>query len=199
MYSTLKAARLFWEKLSHILINRWGFTANNYDSCVVNKVVQGSYLIVVWHVDDLKVSHTSQDIVDKFICDMEQEFSKESPLSVSTGKQHNYLGMQLDYTQAGVTVISMESYIDVMLKCAPDTMSGTAATPAASHLFKINVNLIPLSLSKKEIFVHLTMQGLYRSQCAHPDIRTAIFFLGTCLHDPDQDDYKKLTCLIQYL
>ena len=26
---------------------------------------------VMWHVDDLKVSHTSQDVVDKFIHDME--------------------------------------------------------------------------------------------------------------------------------
>ena len=89
LYGTLKAPRLFWEKLSHILINKWGFTVNNYDGCVVNKIVQGSQLTVMWHVDDLKVSHTSQDIVDKFIHDMEHEFNKESLLSVSTKKQHN--------------------------------------------------------------------------------------------------------------
>ena len=62
-------ARLFWEKL---LINKWGFTGNNYDGgCVVNKIVQGPQLAVMWHVDDLRVSHTSQDVVDKFIHDME--------------------------------------------------------------------------------------------------------------------------------
>ena len=71
LYSTLKSARLFWGKLSLILINKWGFTANNYDSCVVNKVVQRSQLTFMWHVDDVKVSRTSQDIVDKFIHDME--------------------------------------------------------------------------------------------------------------------------------
>ena len=70
-YGTLKTARSFWGKLSHILINKWGFTANNYDGFLVNKIVQGSQLTVIRHVDDLKVSHTSQDIVDKFICDME--------------------------------------------------------------------------------------------------------------------------------
>ena len=70
---------------------------------------------------------------------------------------------------------------------------------APSHLFKINDNPVPLSSSEKEIFVHLTMQGLYLSQHAHPDIWTAISFLSSCLCDPDQDDCKKLTCLIQYL
>ena len=84
--------------------------------------------------------------------------------------------MHLDYTQAGVIVISMESYINMVLNDAPDSMSRTATTPAASHLFKINDNLIPLSLSGKEIFVRLTMQGLYLSQCACPDIQTAISF-----------------------
>ena len=172
---------------------------NNYDSCVVNKVVQGSQLTVVWHVDDLKVSHKSQDVVDEFICDMEHEFGKESPLSVSKGKQHNYLGMDLDYKQAGVVVISMESYIDMMLNDAPDTMSGMVTTPAASHLVKINHKPVLLSSSEKEIFVHLAMQGLYLSQCAHPDIWTVISFLSSCLHNPDQDDYKKLKQLIQDL
>ena len=85
LYGTLKAAQLFWGKLSHILISKWGFTANNYDGCVVNKVVHGSQLTAVWHVDDPKVSHTSQDVVDEFIHDMECAFSKESPLSASTG------------------------------------------------------------------------------------------------------------------
>ena len=78
-------------------------------------------------------------------------------------------------------------------------MSRTATARTASHLFKINDNPIPLSSSEKEIFVHLTMQGLYLSQHARPDIRTAISFLCSHLRDPDQDDYKKLTCLIQYL
>ena len=51
----------------------------------------------------------------------------------------------------------------------------------------------------KNIFVHLTIQGLYLSQCAHPDIQTVISFLCSCIRDPDQDDYKKPTHLIQYL
>ena len=84
-----------------------------------------------------------------------------------------------------------------MLNDAPNTMSGTATTLTASH-FKINDNPVPLSALENEIFVHLTMQGLSLSQCACPDIQTAISFLSSHLCDHDQDDYKKLTHLIQY-
>ena len=43
------------------------------------------------------------------------------------------------------------------------------------------------------------MQGLYLSQQGRPDIRTAIAFLCGRLHNPDKDDYKKLTRMIIYL
>ena len=49
------------------------------------------------------------------------------------------------------------------------------------------------------MFVHLVMQGLYLSQRGRPDIRMAISFLCSHLNCPDEDDYKKLTRLIQYL
>ena len=41
LYRTLRAARLFWEKLKAKLVNDWGFMPNRYDSCVVNKMVNG--------------------------------------------------------------------------------------------------------------------------------------------------------------
>jgi hypothetical protein len=56
LYGTMCAARLFWERLSRQLVD-WGFTPNPYDSCVVNKMVDGKQLTVVWHVDDLKIGH----------------------------------------------------------------------------------------------------------------------------------------------
>ena len=43
------------------------------------------------------------------------------------------------------------------------------------------------------------MQGLYLSQRGRPDIRTAIAFLCGRLRSPDEDDYKKLTQMMQYL
>ena len=94
----------------------------------------------------------------------------------------------------------MDDYVKTMLSDAPSSMDGKAATPAAAHLFKINtVNPKLLDHERKDLFVHLVMQGLYLSQRGRPNIRTAISFLCSCLKCPDEDDNKKLTRLIQYL
>ena len=171
LYGTLRAACLFWQKLSKQLIDEWGFIPNKYDDCVVNKMVNGQQMTVVWHVDDLKVSHVDATEVEKFVWQMEETFGKDTPLMVSCGQVHNYLGMTLDFHTKGEVQIYMEHYIDMMLQDAPEEMKGAATTPAASHLFKVN-NKDPqfLGAEKKKIFVHLVMQGLYLSQWGCPDI-----------------------------
>ena len=200
LYGTLRAARLFWQKLSKQLIDVWGFVPNKYDDCVVNKMINGSQMTVVWHVDDLKVSHVDDREVSKFIHQMEEAFGKETPLSVSRGKKHEYLGMSLDFSHKGEVRINMEHYIDMMLHDAPKDMDGISTTPAAAHLFKTNVKDPKLlDDERKKIFVHLVMQGLYLSQRGWPDIRTAIAFLCSRLNNPDEDDYKKLIRLVRYL
>jgi hypothetical protein len=79
-------------------------------------------------------------------------------------------------------------------------MRGKAATPAADHLFKVNhTNPVKLNKEKAETFVHITMQLLYLSQRARPDIRTAVSFLCGRLRHPDEDDYKKLARVVKYL
>jgi Reverse transcriptase (RNA-dependent DNA polymerase) len=65
LYGTMRAARLFWDKLS-CKLQEWGFQMNNYDACVANKFVNGKQLTVAWHVDYLKVSHVEVDVVDAF-------------------------------------------------------------------------------------------------------------------------------------
>jgi hypothetical protein len=86
LYGTMRAARLFWEQLSKQLVD-WGFTPNPYDSCVVNKMVDGKQLTVAWHVDDLKILHVSAKVVDDLIADLDSKFGKQTPLSKSRGKQ----------------------------------------------------------------------------------------------------------------
>ena len=65
LYGTIRAARLFWEKLTRKLLE-WGFVINPYDSCVANKMVNGKQLTVVWHVDDLKISHVDLGVLSCF-------------------------------------------------------------------------------------------------------------------------------------
>ena len=146
-------------------------------------------MTVVWHMDDLKVSHIDSKEVDKFIKQMEEEFRADAPLSVSCGKVHDYLGMNLDFRVKGEVRIDMEHYIDMMLHDTPKDIEGVSNMPAAAHLFKTNSEDPKLlNDQKKKIFVHLVIQGLYLSQRGRLDICTAISFLCGRLQSPDEDD-----------
>ena len=56
IYGMLQSALLFYNKLRKDLEDS-GFEVNPYDPCVANKEVRGSQMTVVWHVDDMKISH----------------------------------------------------------------------------------------------------------------------------------------------
>jgi hypothetical protein len=176
-----------------------GIVANPYDTCVVNKMINGKQLTVAWHVDDLKVSHVDTPVVDNFIDMMEEEYGKEAPLTQSRGKVHDYLGMTLDYSKPGQVTVDMVDYLKMVLSDLPANMVGRAATPAANHLFHVNDNPVLVDPKRKDTYVHMVMQLLYLSQRARPDIRTAISFLCGRIKAPDEDDYKKLIRLVKYL
>ena len=55
------------------------------------------------------------------------------------GKIHEYLGMQLDFSVAGLVKITMFDYIQEMLEDFHkfDPSKTVSRTPAADHLFKV--------------------------------------------------------------
>ena len=90
LYGTLHAALIFWRKLTPKLIE-WGFTVNPYAWCVANKQINGQQCTLVWHVDNMKISHADSRVVDTIINMLEQEYGKEAPLTICRGKIHEYL------------------------------------------------------------------------------------------------------------
>ncbi len=55
-----KSVLLFYKKLVGEL-RSMGFEINPYNPCVANKMVNGSQMIIRWHVDDLMISHLKQE------------------------------------------------------------------------------------------------------------------------------------------
>ena len=49
----------------------------------LTKRVDGGQLTMAWHMDDMKVSHEKEEVLDEFIGMMEKEFGQDAPLSVS--------------------------------------------------------------------------------------------------------------------
>ncbi|GAX21402.1 hypothetical protein FisN_28Lu124 [Fistulifera solaris] len=200
LYGTLRAALLFWRLLVKKL-KRMGFELNPYDWCVANKTIEGSQCTILWHVDDLKISHTNPDVVTGVIELINKEFGKEEPVTVTRGKKHEYLGMTLDFSKSEIVEISMFDYIEKMLAELPEDMEGTSPTGAGSHLFEVKEegSRILLDAREKEIFHHNVAKLLFLCKRARPDIQTPVAFLCTRVQSPDRDDWKKLARTMKYL
>jgi hypothetical protein len=114
---------------------------------------------------------------------------------------HDYLGMNLDYSEENKVKITMFAYVKeiVDLFQKHDDTTRTAATPAAEHLFKVDEDAQKLSQSQATIFHHFVAKCLFATKRARPDISTAMAFLTTRVKGPDEQDWKKLIRLIRYL
>jgi Reverse transcriptase (RNA-dependent DNA polymerase) len=200
LYGTLQAAMLFWKELTAYLVDELGFVINPYDRCVANKIVNGKQCTILWHVDDLKISHVDQQVLEDILDSLNRRFGKEQPLTVTRGAVHDYLGMTIDYSKKGEVQFSMVDFIDGILSDVPEDMStGTSATPAAEHLFDVNAKAERLSKEDAETFHTLVAKLLYLCKRTRPDIHTAVAFLTTRVSKPDVDDYKKLRRVVRYL
>ncbi len=93
-------------------LKEYGFQINPYDPCVANMEVNGKQLTVLWHVDDVKISHVESEVVGKFIDWMRSQYEgTHGKMEVARGRKHLFLGMQLDYQIPGVVKISMNQFV----------------------------------------------------------------------------------------
>ncbi len=199
LYGLLKAALLFYEKLSSDLVEE-GFTIHPYDPCVANKMIDGEQMTVVWHVDDLKVSHKSKQEVDSFIKRIRNRYEDDAgKVKITRGKIHKYLGMTLDYSIPFNIRIGMLDYVEKIIDDFPEVISSPAKTPASEHLFKVDEDTPKIDADRAEIFHTTIAKCLFLCKRARPDIQVAVAFLTTRVTEPDEDDWKKLVRLIKYL
>ena len=199
LYGTLRAALLFWQNLSNNLRN-WSFEPNPYDPCVMNKEINGHQMTIIWHVDDLMVSHKDQDAIDNLIGHLRQAYQHPTmPLVVHEGLVHEYLGMTFDFSSPEEVKIGMRDYINSIIEEGPTSSRGHANTPAAINLFEINTNSPYLNKDAKDLFHHLVAKLLFLCKRVRPDIHTTVAFLTTKVKQPTEDDQSALDRVIKYL
>jgi hypothetical protein len=198
LYGTLQAALLFWKDLSGYL-QEMGFKLNPYDRCVLNKMIHGKQCTILWHVDNLKVSHVNDEVIENVISTLSERYGKEAPLVVTRGKVHDYLGMTLEFSVEGKVKVIMKDYIQDMLDELPSDMDGESVTPAGEHLFTANENPVPLDEATAQMFRTNTAKLLFLSKRARPDVHPTVAYLTTRVKSPDEDDYKKLGRVMKYL
>ena len=92
---------MFWQDLTAFLTEELGFVVNPYDSCIVNKTIDGKQCTIIWHIDDLKISHVKQCVLEDIATKLNSKYGQVLPLIIHRGKVHDYLGMTIDYSKDG--------------------------------------------------------------------------------------------------
>ena len=195
LYGCVKSALLWYNLFSSTIINM-GFELNPYDTCVANKTINGTQCTICWYVDDLKISHIDKQVVDDIIITIEKRFGK---MTVTHGTTHSYVGMDITYTQAGEAQIIMKQYLEEAIEAFPEDCSTPVLSPAAPHLFEVNDECKRLSEDHRRILHSITAKLLFVAKRARPDIQVPIAFLTSRVTNADQDDWKKLKRLLEYL
>jgi hypothetical protein len=58
-------------------------------------------------------------------------------LSVHEGDVHDYLGVDLDYSENGKVKLSMIKHLEKVFEDFPEEIGRAASTPASDHLFQV--------------------------------------------------------------
>jgi hypothetical protein len=135
-------------------------------------MVDGKQLTIVWHVDDLKISHRDSKVVDIMLDKLDKEYGSVRKMTIRRGPVHDYLGMRIDFSNPGNVMIDMQDYIDEIIVHVPEDMQGVAATPAADHLFKTRPDADPLDTETADFFHRITAQLIFLWKRGRPDIQT---------------------------
>jgi predicted GTPase len=96
------------------LLESWGFEANEYDQCVVNKVIKRKS-VHLRYAEDLKISHLESSVIDVIIPNLNEIFGKNVSFTIPFGEVHEYLDMALDFLEPGKVKIIMIDYIKKLM------------------------------------------------------------------------------------
>jgi hypothetical protein len=167
LYGCMKSA-LLWYNLFTKTLKGMGFELDPYDMCVANKMINGKQCTICWYVDDLKISHMSRRIVEDIIKIIEERYGK---MTVTHGKKHTYVGMDIEFTGNGQVKIFMKEYLKEAIADFPEECTDSVNTPAGAHLFDVNDSSKKIPEKDRKTFHSIVAKLLFVSRRGRPDIQ----------------------------
>jgi len=195
LYGCVRSALLWYELFSSTL-KQMGFALNPYDPCVANKMINGKQCTIGWYVDDTKISHVDSAVVTGIIEKIEEKFGK---MTVTRGKVHTFLGMEITLQEDGTVKIVMKDYIKEAIEQFGEDVSKQAATPAKKDLFEIDEKSQSLDKDGADLFHSIVAKLLYVAKRGRIDIQLTIAFLCTRVSCSTKQDWNKLKRGLQFL
>ena len=195
LYGCVQSSKVWYDMLTTKL-GGIGYVKNPQDTCVFNKynAKSGKQVTVVIHVDDIMMTTSGEDNISHEIKLIQDCFGE---LTVSRGKNLNYLGMNFVFLDKSVK-ITMGGFISDFLQDMDSIIPGTCETPASKELFQIGDTKL-VDDNTREFFHSTVARLLYLAKRVRPDILLTISYLAKRVQHPNEDDYKKLCRLVKYI
>ena len=95
-------------------------------------MVKGEAMTVVWHVDDLKVSHKGPFEVTNFSQYLLKIYRNK--VRMQRKNIHDYIGMDLKYSKTMMVNVFIIIYLHKLLDYFTKELRGTSSTPAVDHM-----------------------------------------------------------------
>jgi hypothetical protein len=160
LYRCLKSA-LLWYELFTGTLQQMGYVLNDYDPCVANKTISGKQSTIARYVDDNKISHEDPKVNNETIEIIERRFGK---MTVTRGKKHVFLGMNVTYNNIGSATMNMKDYLIEAIADFSEDIVKSAATPTKRDLFDIKEDSPALPPEKRGTFHRVVAKLLYVSK-----------------------------------
>ena len=135
-----------------------GFEINPYDKCIANKVINGNQCTIGWCVNDNKISHKKEKVVDDMSTIFKENFGN---LTITRGNSHNFLGMNQKIRKQKRVEISMRKKIEEAIEMFGEEIKGKVLTPAAKQFLWIDDTEPLLDQKRKDTIQSVTDQCLY--------------------------------------
>lgn len=193
LYGCVESACLWNEMLTASLI-AMGFTANVRDPCVFNMIRNNCQVTVCVYVDDILCTSKARSNCEWVYQQLVEEYKE---VSITRGTTHSYLGQTMDFTTAGEVRVSMDGYIEDMLKAYEIT--GERSTPGGVDLYEVDTELPLLDGIELQQLRSRTMKLLYLVQRVCPEALTQVSFLTTRVTKGTSQDIKKLLHVLKYI
>ena len=193
LYGCAESARLWYNDISKTLVQD-GFTCNEKDNCVFNKVVGGEQITVCLYVDDMFITCKDLKHIKELCTKLEEKYDG---ITYQIDAKLKYLGMNMDFSTEGQVSFCMPKIINDIID--ESGVEGTACSPAANDLFVTKPTDVRLSEEDSKKFHSLVMKLQYVSKRVRPDFLLAVVYLSTRVLCSTDRDLRKLMRLLKYL
>jgi len=195
LYGTIQAAKLWYKKLKEIII-AYGFSQHPHDQCVFIIVMKGIVMIIGFHVDDLLMICKNKKMIDDFIAYLLTCFTN---VTVHEGNQQTYLGMLITKELDGAISVSMEGYIEKVLKVYELSVDTSVKDPQQDNIFKIDDKSTLLSESRRRVFHKVVYMLVYLGKRVRFDVQMTMSFLAGRVTKATEEDENKLFRVLRFL